>query len=138
MLWQQGNVEEALAQYRQVDERYGREVASGVREQVARALLNSCQAHLKQGHVEEALARYRQLIERYGQDDAAKELVALALFNSGALHAQQRRVEEALRHYRHLVDRFDQEDAPRVREQVASALVNIGACFGSRVAPTKG
>lgn len=125
----QGHVEEALAAYQAVVDRFGGEEELSYRQQVAQALFNCgfCLGQLER--YEESLASYDAVVERYGEstDEVLQNLVATALFNKGVRLGELGRGEEEIDVYDEIVHRFAGLEVASLREAVAKALYNKGA-----------
>jgi TolA-binding protein len=80
VLGELGRSADALAAYQQVIDRYGDDPAPALREQVAKALLNTGVELGVLGRPADAVAAYQQVINRYGDDPAPalREAVARA------------------------------------------------------------
>ena len=123
-LGQLGESEQAIAGYDDIDQRFGKDAAPGVREQVAKGLVNKgiTLSHLDMP--EQAIAVYDDIDQRFGRDAApgVRESVAAGLFNKGGRLSLLGKSEEAIALYNEIDQRFGEDTAPGVREQVASAL----------------
>jgi tetratricopeptide (TPR) repeat protein len=125
-----GRLEEAVAAFDQVLDRYGDDPAPALREEAAMALVNKGAALGELGRPEEAVAAYDQVLARYGDDPAPalRGRAARALVYKGIRLDVLGRLEEAVAAYDQVLDRYG--DDPALREQAARALVNKGLALG--------
>lgn len=127
-----GNPEAAIPICDTIEQRYGKDEAHGVREQVAKALFNKGFCLSLQSRSSEEIAVYDAIVTRYGEDESpgVREQVALALLNKGIELANQNKRAEAIDVYDALDKRYGMDQVAEIREQVAEALFNKGMNLG--------
>jgi tetratricopeptide (TPR) repeat protein len=125
---QSGRLDDAVATYDLLDQRYASATEPALREQVAKALFNKGNNLGKLGRADDAIAAYELLDQRYASatEPALREQVAKTLCNKGVTLAKLGRADDAIAAYELLDQRYASATEPALREQVAKALCNKG------------
>jgi tetratricopeptide (TPR) repeat protein len=120
--------EEANAIYDELDQQFGLDPDSRVREQVAIGLFNKGISLGELGMFEEAINIYDYLDYRYGEDTApaVREQVAKGLFNKGFKLGKLGRFEDEIATYDDLDNRFGKDQSANVRSHMVKALNRLG------------
>jgi tetratricopeptide (TPR) repeat protein len=128
-----GRVDEAIAAFTAVAERFSASIETDRRYWHARALINKGATLGALDRSADAIAVYDNLIARFGaaSELPLREQVANALFNTGVTLGALDRGEEAIAFYDDLIARFGGASELALREQVANALINKGATLGA-------
>ncbi|MDR2165709.1 MAG: CDC27 family protein [Zoogloeaceae bacterium] len=115
----------AITIYDEIERRFGKDDSPGVREQVARALLDRGHILFQRGKYYVAITAYDQVKHRFGKDDTpgVREQVARALLSKGRILFSP---DAAITVYDEIERRFGKDNTPGVREQVAGALLGKG------------
>ena len=132
-LSQQNRMEDALAVFDTLVNRFGERETPALLERVAQALFGRGVTLGALNRPEEALAAYEEVQLRFGGSDSPALLatVGKALVNKGVRLDALDRPEEALAAYEEVQRRFGESNAPTLLEAVAKALFNKGATLGA-------
>ena len=127
-LSKQNRMEDALAVFDTLVNRFGERETPALLERVAQALFGRGVTLGALNRPEEALAAYEEVQLRFGGSDSPALLatVGKALVNKGVRLDALDRPEEALAAYEEVQRRFGGSDAPAILEAVAKALFNKG------------
>jgi tetratricopeptide (TPR) repeat protein len=126
-------LEEAIAVYDILVERFGTIAEPILQEQVAKALCNKGITLSDLNLLEDAITAYDTLIERFSKsiEPTLQAQVASALFNKGITLGNLNRSKEEIAAYDTLIERFSKSIEPTLQARVASALFNKGAVLGN-------
>lgn len=126
VLEKSGKVDEAIAIYDMIDERYGKSEAPVMREKVVQSLFNKGGLLIELDKSTDAIAVYDAIDERYGKDQSSsvREQVAKALSNKGVCLGKQGNSDEGIATYDMIEERYGNDLAHNVRKQVVTALFN--------------
>jgi len=115
-----GKVDEAIAAFTTIAERFSTSIETERRYWQAMALVNKGITLGALDRSEDAIAVYDDLIARFGTatEPALRERVAMALFNKGVRLGALDRSEDAIAVYDDLIARFGTATEPALREQV--------------------
>ena len=124
--------EQAIAVYDDIDQRFGKDTAPGVRELVANGLVSKGYRLEVLEKPQQAIAVYDYVDKRFGKDTSTtvREQVASGLVNKGFALSQLNNPEQAIAVYDDIDHRFGKDTGPGVLQQVATALVNKGVVLG--------
>jgi len=129
LLGKLNRLEEEIALYDEVVNRFGREDGSALPVQVALAMYNKGVTLGKLKRHEEEIAIYDEVVNLFGQrgESVFLERVAIAMVNKSLILAQLNRHEEAISVCDAVVERFGKQEESAILEQVARALHTKGA-----------
>ena len=117
----------AVAVYDEVLARFGDAEEPGLREQVARALVNKGVTLGQMGDSAAAVAVYDEVLARFGdaQEPGLREEVARALVNKGVTLGRMGDSAAELAVYEEVLARFGDAQEPGLREEVARARISL-------------
>ena len=121
-----GSLDEAIAVWEGLVERFEESDAATVQEPVAATLAQLVRGLGELGRLEDAQARSDELVDRFdaSNDPDLTQYVAAGLVDLGTALAQRGRVPEAIAAWDDVSYRFEGNDDPEVRAAVALACVN--------------
>ena len=127
-LLKQNRMEDALAIFDKLVNRFHESKMPALLGRVAKALVNKGTALGALDRPEEALETYEEVLHRFGGSDspALLEGVATALVNKGVALNALDRLEEELNAYEEVLRRFGRSDASVLLGRVATALLYTG------------
>ncbi|MDR2093523.1 MAG: tetratricopeptide repeat protein [Azoarcus sp.] len=119
-LSQQGDPQEAVAVYSEIEQRYGNDIDPALRNQIVTALFDNAANLGREGNLAAAVQVYAEIEQRYGDGD--KSWAVWALLYQGELQRQLRNMKAAIAAFDRLDQRFGQERDEAIRPLVADAL----------------
>ncbi len=132
-LAESGQLQDAVAAWDEVIQRFGESDASADREQVSMALVNKGKALGRLGRAEEALAVLDDVVRRFGADNGEGHplAVATALAGKGGLLSTLDRHTEALTAWGEVARRFGTSRVPALEALVANALIGTAVALNT-------
>ena len=123
-----GDSEAAIADFDEVNERFGASEAPEIRDLVARALFYKGVLQEQLGDSEAAIVAYDEVIKRLGTGEApeVQVLAARALCLMGFMRVGLGDSEAAIGAFDELIERCSASNVPEIRALVAGALFNKG------------
>lgn len=127
-----GQLDDALAAYRDIADRFADRPEPEARAQAARALVAMGVALRGNEQAQEELAAYDEALERFGDapEPPVQRYVARAMTYKGCALADTGDSDAAVRIYDAVIERFGDGDEAVVGEEVANALLNAGFALG--------
>jgi hypothetical protein len=118
--------DQAIAVFDELDQRYGQEADSRIREYIAMALAAKGDELSDQQKPREAMDAYRQVSQRFGEDKsaAARDTAAYSLFRESDLWKELGTADDVIAAIDRLFARFAADADARIRQTVISALRN--------------
>lgn len=128
----QGDTDQAIEIFDEIDRDHGSNTSPGMREQVAKAIFNKGAVLDVRNESEKAIAIYDEVDRRYGRDTSSgvREQVVDALFNKGWILGNGHFNDKAIEVYDEIDRRYGEDASPGIRVAVAKALVCKGIDLG--------
>lgn len=126
-----GRLENAIAEFSEIETRFAGEHRPGVREVVAEAIFGRARALEGLGRIDESIAAYDEVIVQFGLEGRTEIQmhVALAMNNRAILLWRRGDRQDSLATFRELVDRFGRWLEPEMEELVLDALDSMRVIF---------